>query len=222
MELKEYFRIILKRWWIALIIPLFISGLSACITIFVLKPVYEANITLYVINKNLDRNLAIAYNELIAGQYLAKEYRELVKSRIVTGQVINELMLTDMDNKTLAERINVNPKNDTRIFEIKVQDTDPKRARDIANKVGEVFISKVKSIMSVENVSIVDEALIPEKPIKPNLVINIIVALFSGSIGAIGIIFLLEYLDDTINTSEDIEKYLELSTLGIIPLLDLD
>ncbi len=221
MELKEYFRILLKRCWIALIIPLFISGLSACITIFALKPVYEANITLYVINKSLDRNLAIAYNEVIAGQYLAKEYRELVKSRIVTGQVIEELMLIDMDHKTLAEKINVNAKNDTRIFEIKVQDTDPKGACNFANTVGEVFINKVISIMNVENVSIIDKALTPQKPIKPNLLINIIIAFLFGIISAVGMIFLLEYLDDTINTSEDVEKHLGLSTLGIIPLQDL-
>jgi len=221
MELKEYFQIILKRWWVVLIVPLVASCLSACISLFLLKPVYEANISLYVINKNIGKNSVIAYDELIVGQYLAKEYGELIKSRTVTGKVIDELELTGINHKILAEKINVNSKNDTRIIEIKVHDTDPERAKDIAGKIGEVFINEVINLMNVENVSIIEKAFTQETPIRPNLPINIITAFLSGLLTAIGIIFLIEYLDNTINTTEDIEKHLKLNVLGIIPLLGL-
>jgi len=220
MELKEYFYVIYKRIWIIILLPLAALLASAYVSCYVLSPVYESNTTLYVINKKDDPQMAL-YNELLAGQYLVKDYRELVKSRTVTSTVIDELKLAGMTPERLAEKISVSSKNDTRIIEIRVQDTVPEHARDIADKVGEVFISKVVDLMKVENVSVVDRAQVPGSPVKPKPFINIAVAFFTGIMAAVGIVFLFEYLDDTIKTTEDVEKYLGLTVLGTIPEFSL-
>ena len=91
------------------------------------------------------------------------------------------------------------------------------QAAKIADKLGEVFASKVIELMNVDNVSVIDKAIIPEKPVKPNPFINTAAAFFIGLLAAAGIAFLLDYLDDTLKTPEDIEKYLQLTVLGIIP-----
>jgi capsular polysaccharide biosynthesis protein len=217
IDLKAYFAILRKRVWLIIILPAAAALATAYISFFVLTPFYEADTTLYVINKTGQSELPIAYNDVLVGQYLVKDYRELVKSRTVTNQVIEELGISDMEPENLASKINVNSKNDTRIIEIKVQDPNPVQAAEIADKLGEVFVSKVIELMKVDNVSIVDTAKIPENPVKPNPVTNIAAAFFIGLLAAAGIIFLLEYLDDTLKTPEDIEKYLQLSVLGTIP-----
>jgi capsular polysaccharide biosynthesis protein len=186
-----------------------------------MAPVYESSTTLYIINKRADAQLPLAYNDLIVGEYLVKDYRELIKSRTITGTVIDELKLKGFTPGNLAAMVTVNSKNDTRIIEIKVQDTDPERARDIANKLGEVFIAKVVDLMKAENVNIVDPAEIPVNPVSPRPMVNIAVAVFTGLMAAVGLAFFLEYMDDSIKTSEDVEKYLKLNVLGTIPALNL-
>jgi len=191
MELKAYFNIILKRLWILIVIPLISGGVSAFVSFFILDKVYESNTTLYVINKKADPTQFMAYNDLYAGQMLVKDYRELIKSRSVTTEVIDKLDLKDLTPKELAEQISVNSKNETRIIEINVQDTDAARARDIADEVGEVFIAKAVELMKVENVSIVDKGQVPADPVKPKPLINTAIALFAGILAALGIIFLI-------------------------------
>ena len=220
IDIKQIFRAVLKRWWLILLVPLVTSSIAAYVSFFVIDPVYEANATLYVISRQEAQQSTIQYNDMLVGQQLVKDYREIVKSRTVTSQVIEDLDL-DMSSKELAEKISVGSKNDTRIIEISVQDTDPDRASIIANKTCEVFMSKVKDLMKVENVEIVDNAISPETPVKPRPLLNIAIGMFLGLFVALGVIFLIEYLDDTIKNSEDVEKYLGLPVLGTIPDLDI-
>lgn len=221
MELKQYLKILFKRLWIIIVLPVVAAGVASYVSFYILDSVYEANTTLYVINKKADFQPTVAYNELMAGQYLVKDYRELIKSRTVTETVINELKLEHITPEALAKKISVNAKNDTRLIEIKVQDSYPNRAKDIANKVANVFINKVIEWMRAENVSIIDDAKIPASPVKPDPLMNIVIAALVGLMAAVGIVFLIEYLDDTIKTAEDVEKYLDLTVLGTIPVLNL-
>lgn len=221
MEIKQYFQIMLKRWWIIVLLPLTVSIASAYISFYVLKPVFEADTTLYIINKHYDPQIGPAYNELVVGQYLVKDYRELIKSRTVTGTVVEELKLEGMTPGILANKINVNSKNDTRIIEISIQDEDPEKAKEIADKVSEVFKSKVIDLMKVDNVSVVDAAQLPLKPVRPRPLTNIAISFFAGIMIAIGFIFVFEYFDDTIKTYEDIEKYLDLPIIGTIPVMSI-
>lgn len=226
MELKQYVHIILKRLWIIILLPLVAAGSSAVMSFYVMKPVYEANSTLYVIDKNRntdssDSSSDISYNEIYVGGALVKDYTELVKSRTVTSSVIEKLKLEDITPAQLAGMISVSSKNDTRIIEISVSDNDPKRAMEITNAVCDVFIEKVGELMQIENVNIVDPAVQPTEPVKPRPMINIAIALFAGICMAVGIIFLMEYLDDTIKNNEDVERYLNIPVLANIPRLNL-
>jgi len=217
MELKEYFNILLKRAWFIIIFPIIASILSMYVSFFVLEPVYESNTTLYIINKPNGSELPIAYNDLLISQQLVKDYKEIIKSRRVTSRVMDELGITNLDSSQLANKISVNAKNDTRLIEIKVQDSSPELASNIANKVADVFTSEVIKIMNVENINIVDTAQSPISPIKPKPLMNIAVAFILGLLIAVGLAFAVEYLDDTVKSTEDVEKYLGVTVLGSIP-----
>lgn len=221
MELKKYMSVIFGRLWIVILIPLIAAGTSAYISLYYLKPVYEANTTLYVINKKADPQVVIAQGDLLAGELLVKDYREIIKSRAVAGAAIDELKIQGLSPEALASKVSVNPKNDTRIIEIRVQDGNPERASELANKIGEVFIKKAVLLMKVENVEIVDKAQTPASPVSPKTNVNIGIAFFAGLAAAVGITFILEYLDNRIKTVEDVEKHLGLPVLGTIPTLDI-
>lgn len=221
MELKQYFNIIMKRLWILLLLPLVAAGMSAYLSIYVLEPTYEANSTLYVVNKKADSSISLAQGDLMAGQLLVKDYREIIKSRAVTSAVIDELKLEELTPEKLASKISVNSKNDTRLIEIKVRDGNAVLARDMADKTSQVFIQMAVDLLKVENIQIIDKAILPESPVKPKPIINTAIALFAGIMTAQGIIFLLEYLDNRIKTVEDVEKYLGLPVIGTIPVLNI-
>ena len=135
--------------------PVVASLVTACISFFILTPFYEADTTLYVIDKTGRPELSIVYNDALVGQHFVKDYMELVKSRTVINQVIEELDISDMEPEKLASRIKVSSKNETRIIEIRVQDPNPVQAAKIADKLGEVFASKVIELMNVDNVSVI-------------------------------------------------------------------
>lgn len=217
MELREYLQIIRKRIWIVVALTLVAAIISSIVSFFVLEPIYQSNTTLYV-GKKTDGQEAMVYNDLLLNNQLVKDYRELVKSRLIARTVIDELQLHDMTAGQLAGKLSVNLKNDTRLIEITAQDTDPELAMVIANKVAEVFKQKVVELMDVENVQVIDRAEVPISPVKPKKELNIAIATFIGLMTGLGIIFLIEYLDNTIKTPEDIEKHLGLPVIGTIPV----
>lgn len=216
IDLKDLFLIIRKRLWVILLIT-FITTLTAVIvSIWVLEPVYQANTTLYV-GKKIDGEGTLGYQDVLMGGQLVKDYRELAKSRLVASIVINELRLENTSTDQIANMLGVNLKNETRIIEITAHSTDPEFAKRVANKVADVFKRKAVELIEVDNVQVIDVAETPISPIKPNKEMNIAIGFLLGVMLSLGLAFLLEYLDNTIKTPEDIEKYLGLSVIGAIP-----
>ncbi len=222
IELKQIIGILLKRWWLILILPIVAAFAAFYYTTYFVKPVYQSGTTLYIINRTTTAQNTIAYNDLLTGQQLVKDYRELIVSRRITTAVIAALRLSDITPEGLASKLSVKSKNDTRVIEIVAEDTNPYMAAKIADKVGEIFVKEAITLMKVDNIEIIDAAVIQSVPVKPNKRLNVMVALVLGFFAACGIAFLIEYLDDTIKTPEDVEKHLKLNVLGTIPEFNIN
>ncbi|KNY25563.1 YveK family protein [Pseudobacteroides cellulosolvens] len=218
MDIKQITYMLLKKIKFIIIIPIIVAIITYFVSIEILKPVYQSYTTLYVINKP-DGGKPINYNDLLTNQQLVKDYRELIESKTVTRSVLNELGIKNVSPDDLASKISVNLKPDTRVLQIIVNDKNPYRARDLANKTSEKFIEKSMELMSVANINIVDRAELPLKPAKPKPVVNFILALMISFVLTTGLIYLIEYFSDTIKSKEDIEEYLSLSILSTIPLV---
>ena len=216
MEIKEYFLIFKRRLWLVILITAITTIISAAICIYFLDPIYQANTTLYV-GKNTGVEGTMGYQDVLMGGQLVKDYRELVKSRLVSSIVINELKLKDTTTSEIASMLSVNLKNETRIIEIAAQSTDPELAKNVANKVADVFKRKAVELIDVDNVQVIDIARVPEHPIKPDKETNIAIGFLLGLMLSLGLVFLLEYLDNTIKTTDDVEKYLGLAVIGTVP-----
>ncbi|WP_209315226.1 YveK family protein [Soehngenia longivitae] len=220
ISLKEVLFILKKR--IKLILSLFLIAvlLSSIISIFVLDKEYQANTTLMVGRpKDYASDANIQYNELLLNQKLVSTYGELIKTRAVAEEVIDNLNL-DISYEQYKGKVNVSLVKDTELIQIIVKDNDPSVARIIADETANVFMDKVQEIMKVDNVHVIDKAEIPTQPVSPNVILNIAIAAVLGLMIGVFLSFLLEFLDNTIKTPEDVEKYLNLPVLGSIPKVE--
>jgi capsular polysaccharide biosynthesis protein len=223
IELREVFHILWKRRMMILIITLLATLISALLSFFVIKPKYEATTTLLVNKKQSNIPVTAEYNEILANQALVKTYNEIIKSRSVTEAVIEKLHL-DMTVDDLDNDIKVNAVNQSQVFSVTVTYKDPHMAVMIANSIADTFKEKVVSLMQVENVQTVDRAIEqnPPVPVSPKKALNITIAFVLGIMVSVGLAFLLEYLDNTIKTEEDVQRVLDLPVLGSIALIEQD
>ncbi|MTI80477.1 MAG: lipopolysaccharide biosynthesis protein [Firmicutes bacterium] len=220
MDLRDIIRIIKKRKLILISIPVIAVLTSAIVSFFVLTPVYKASTTMMVGKSYTGENAALVqYQDLLTANQLVKTYSEIARSRTVAEKVITKAGL-DTTPEQFSGKVKVNPVKDTQLIEVAVEDKDPQKAAEMANLTSKVFMVKVVEVMNVDNVQVVDSAVTPNDPIKPNKKLNIAIAGVLGFMIAIGLIFLLEFIDKTIKNSEDVNRHLELPVLGSIPKME--
>ena len=215
IDLREYLAIIKKKAWIIAAITAVTTFVSAFLSFFVLSPVYEAKTTL-IVNTDQKNDDTITGDEFSVTQRLAVTYGEIIKSRTVLEPVIEKLGL-DISYDDLSKMVTVSPVKDTQIINISVQDTNPLKAKDIANSIPEVFTKEVKRITKANSVEVIDKAVEPLSPIKPNKLMNVLIAFVLGIMIGLFVVFLIEYMDNKMKTPQDVEKHLDLPILGVIP-----
>lgn len=219
IDLGEVLSLLFSRLWL-LIFAGIICGLAfMIISKFLIAPVYTTTTQVYVINRQNQESDSLTSADLQSGSQLSKDYIEIIQSRTVLTKVIEELSL-DMTVGEIKSMLSISAPTDTRSIYISVSDTDAYRAQQIANKVREVASQRICEIMKVEAVNVVDEAYIPTTPSSPNILKNSILGAVGGIAIVIFIIILRFVMDDTIKTPEDVERYLGLSVLGSIPVLE--
>ena len=216
VDLREYFGIVKKRFWIVALITIIAVVVSGVISFFMLNPVYEAKSTLIVNTEKNEETQMITGDQFNVTQKLAVTYGEIIKSRSVLDDVIKNLKL-ETTYESLSGQITVSPVNDTQIISISVQDTNPQKARDIANEIPKVFKKEAKRITKANDIQVIDKAILPQNPIKPNKMMNMAIAAVLGAMIGLFVVFLIEYLDNKLKTPQDIEKHLGLSVLGVVP-----
>ncbi|MEK3888444.1 YveK family protein [Bacillus sp. FSL K6-3431] len=220
ISLKELMQTLRKRMNLIVLITLAAVVVSGAVSFFVLTPIYQSSTQLLVNQEKSDQPI---YNpaEIQTNLQLINTYNVIMKSPAILDIVIEDLGL-DMSVGQLNEKVSVQSEKDSQVVNVTVQDPSPHQAAEIANKVAEVFQKEIGSIMNVNNVSILAKAEVGENtsPVKPQPVLNIAIALVVGAMAGIGVAFLLEYLDNTIKTEQDVEKLLELPVLGAIATFD--
>lgn len=191
--IKDYLQIIKRRSWIIFLITFIAILVSTGVSFFVVNPVYEANTTLLVdINKKTGSEM-VTTEQLSVSEKLAVTYGEIIKSKSVLNEVEDSLAL-NCGYEELSDKVNVSSINKTQIISVSVQDTNPKRATDIANAIPTAFQQEVKRITQANDVKVIDKAVVPNKPIKPNKATIIAISAILGIMISLFIIFLLEYL----------------------------
>ncbi|MCE4089477.1 Wzz/FepE/Etk N-terminal domain-containing protein [Priestia megaterium] len=216
INFKNLFQVLRKRLLLIILITIIAGTISAVISFFVLTPVYESK-TQILVNQAKDDQQLYNTQTVQTNVQLINTYNDIITSPAILDKVIKELKL-DGSAQTLSGQIQVTNAQDSQVAQIVVQDTSAKRATDIANTTASVFKNEVPKIMNVDNVKVLSKATLKESasPVKPQPLINIIIAMVVGLLGGVGLSFLLEYLDNTVKTEQDIENLLALPVMGVV------
>lgn len=185
------------------------AGLAFVYSSFLVTPQYDSTTRIYVVSQNVEAGAGLTNQELQAGTYLVKDYKEIILSQDVLTQVATELNL----NENLKEKVSVSIPVDTRIVSISVRDADPNEAARIANSAAQ----KIVEVTKVSDVTTLEEAVPAEEPTTPNTKRNIILGLLAGGILATGLVLVMEVLDDRVKRPQDIEEVMGLTLLGVVP-----
>lgn len=216
INLGELLSVILGRAFLIISAGVFFALAGLFVSKFVLHPTYESTTKIYILNK--EENQTVTYSDVQISTQLTQDYAELIKSRYVLEEVAQRLNLVDVTYEDLADVLKVDTPSDTRIVSITARDEDPLMAMKIANCIREVASEHITNVMDIDAINVAETANVPTKKASPRVGRWTVI---SGLLGAIIVAFfvVLGYLlDDTIKSSDDVERYLGLSTIGLIPL----
>lgn len=214
IDLLELFQVLLQKAWAIILCMVIGAGLAFGGTEMLLTPKYSASSQIYILTKTTS---VTSLADIQMGAQLTVDFEVLAKSRPVVEEVIDELNL-DYTYEELVEMITTQNPSDTRILKMTVENEDPNLAKEIANAMAEVTAERVAYIMTTDKPKIVEEAVTPEKPSSPSTVKNTALGGILGAVLAMGIIVIIYLMNDTIQTEEDVRKYLDLNTLAALPL----
>lgn len=216
IDLKALF-LLLKRK-ILIIIGAAVAGivLMAGYTLLLVTPQYSATSMLYVLTTSTS---ITSLADIQLGTQLTSDYTILMKTHPVIDTVIENLGL-NLSYQQLVDKVSISNPTDTRILKITVTDPVPETAQKIANELASVTVEQMAKVMKTDEPSVAEEAQLPKEPVSPSLKKNVMLGAFAGLVIAAGIIIVLYLLNDKIHTEEDIEKYLNITTLGVIPARD--
>lgn len=216
IDLLELLYALKQRWWAILLALLIGGGAAGLYTKKMIAPIYQSTSMVYVLSK--ETTLA-SLADLQIGSQLTKDYSVIVKSRPVLQEVIEKQNL-DMTPEELSKMITLDNPQDTRILSITVSDIDPLRAKAIVDEVAKSSSNYIGDIMEMVPPKTIEEGVAAITPSSPSLKKNILLGGGGLAVLVCGLICLQVLLDDTIKTEDDIEKYLGLSVLAVIPDAD--
>jgi capsular polysaccharide biosynthesis protein len=217
ISLKDIVATIKKRLSLIALITLIAIAISGIISYFILTPVYQAS-TQILVNQTKTDQQAFDINQVRTNVEMINTYSVIIKSPTILDKVIKKLNLSQTAD-ALTGKITVNSEQNSQVFTITVEDEDPAKAVKISNTIAETFQSEIKNIMKVDNVSILSAAELKENPspVNPKPLLNMAIAMVVGLMIGVGLAFLLDYMDNTIKTEDDIQALLQLPVLGVIP-----
>ena len=214
INLKEFWQYY-KKYILGIIIICLISVILTLVYNIAFKtPKYSTYTTIVLVkDESSSETDVINQSDITLNQKLVSTYREIIKSRLVLNQVIERLKL-DYTYEKLYDEIKVEAKDETEILKITVTDDDANMASNIANEIAVVFDKEVTQIYNINNVSIIDTALVPTKPSNDNAFRDAILAIMLSFVGCSAIVFVVFYFDDTLREVETIETDLKMPVVA--------
>lgn len=219
IDVFHLLKIFWKRKILIALVAIVVGALAFAYSAFIVKPEFTSTTRIYVVNRNQGDKPGLTNQDLQAGSYLVKDYREIILSQDVLEKVTSNLKL-DLSPKALASKVKVTVPVDTRIVSISVNDRVPEEASRIANSLREVAAEKIISITRVSDVTTLEEARPATAPSSPNIRRNTIIGLLGGTAFMVIAVLIVELVDTRVKRPEDIEDVMQIALLGVVPNLD--
>ena len=215
IRIEDIVDILMKRWKMIILITLMATLTVAIISFFVIAPKYEASTKVFIGKENTkDQN----YNnsDIQMYQQLLKTYAGVITTNDLVERAIDKANL-NITSEAVLNNLTVTPSANTQILEIKYISTDRVLSRDLVDAVTTEFIKTSTDLIPNGNVKIIESVKLPENPVSPNKKMNIAIAFLLGLMISVGFAFLLEFMDNTFKTKEQLEQILGIPVIGAIP-----
>lgn len=222
MDIRDYLKVLVKRWWIIGLVCVIAAGVAFAYSKSQPR-MYRASVQLAVKPSRLDYgNVMSLQNQL---RSLAKE----IHTRRLAETVISDLEKSgkpvDMAPDVLLGKLTVAAINEDLAIRLDFDDLDPGRARDVVNAWAQAYVdynqAQIARITQGDflSASILDKAEAPAAPFRPRTKLNTLAGALLGLLLGAVLAFVLEYIDDSIKSGEDVERYVGLTTVGSIPTI---
>ncbi len=218
IDLAALFASYLARWYFLLagfLVGVLIAG---CITYFFIKPTYTATSKLYMVSSSSDS--IVNLSDLNIGNSLSNDYKELLRVRPILEEIAEEEKLP-YSYEQLYRMVSISTIPNTRILVISVNSRSPKEAQVIANALADKAVEQIPVLMDTARPNIAERAIEPRGKSSPNMKRNVLLGGLIGLLIVLAILTILFLMDDTVTSSEDVEKVLGVMPLTVIPEGDL-
>ena len=214
ISLVEIGQVLVKRWKLLFFLPLLALAIAYAVSSYIITPQYVSSSTLIVMpfTETLEGG-AVIRHDIESTRQVVQSCKELTLSIDSMQRMIGDLNLPYTANE-LRSLVTITVGD---VTSISVADPNPVRAYDINNQVTQVFMEFITGAARLDNVQLLNPAQVPLKPTSPRVGLNMAIAFVLGLMVAVALAFLFEHLDNTIKTAEDVQKYLGLPVLGVIP-----
>ncbi len=221
MTIQSLVKVMLKRWLLILMFTILSIGVALLISYFIQTPIYEAETQILVNQKSYENQQLVGAQNVDTDLRLINTYNVIIKSPVILAKVI-EVLVLDTTPEKLMRQIEVSSANNSQVVNIRVQDENSERAVKIANTIAEIFKEEIPVLMHVDNINILFVAQNSEHPVpvKPNKLLNLIIAAITGFSLAMVLAYFLEKIDRTIKTEQDIEV-LSLPVIGVVSNIEM-
>lgn len=220
ISISEILDAVKKRWKIIALTTVLATVVSGVFSFFVISPTYEASTKIFI-GKEGAESEGYNSNDVSMYQNLLKTYSELIKTKDLVNRAIDNSEY-DLGVNSALNSITVNTVTGTQMLQISYQSKSPSIAKNMLESVTNEFITVAQELVPNGNVKVLESVELPENPVAPNKVMNVAIAFVLGMMVGFGIVFLMEYLDNTYKNKDQLEKDLDIPVLGIIPMSDLD
>lgn len=218
IDLVEVFYLFWGHLWQIVVCLILGAVMAFSYTYFLVTPLYQATAKIYIVSASNDS--VVNLSDLQIGASLTADYQELLLSRPLLQDVINNLSL-NMDYKTLEGMIRITNTTDTRILKILVTSPDPQESADIANELVKQAGIYLPNIMETDSPNLVENAVAPSGKSSPSYSKNTMLGGLAGAALCCALLLVRFLMNDTFVTPDDITKYFGVQPLATIPEGDL-
>ena len=220
INISEIIDAVKKRWKIIALTTVVATLISGIFSFFIISPTYEASTKVFI-GKEESSMENYNYNDITMYQKLLKTYSELIKTKDLINRAITNSEY-ELKVEEVFKDVSVTTVADTQMLKIAYRSTSPKIAKNMLENITNEFIATAQELVPNGNVRVLESVELPKDPVAPNKKMNVAIAFILGMMVGFGIVFLLEYLDNTYKNKEKLEKDLDIPVLGVIPMSDLD
>lgn len=219
IDIQRLVGAVLNKAWLIALVAVLAAAVSFVYTYFLVSPLYQSSVMFYVNNSTIDlsnASLSVSAGDISASRGLVDTYIVILDTRETLNDVIDYAGV-DRTYEEVKGMIAAEAVNETEIFKVVVTSTDPAEAEALANSVAYNLPKRINTIIDGTSTEIVDSAVFPTTPISPSYTKNTMLGFLVGLVLSIACVVLMDLMDVTIRTEEDIAQSCKHPVLASVP-----